>query len=229
MEKGTLYLIPTPLSERELSVRVHQELLNSLNEFIIEDLKTARRNLRKLGFTGDLNKVVFHLLNEHTNPDGIAAFLKGAMAGQNIGLLSDAGMPCIADPGADLVRIAHQKGIKVVPLEGSSSLFLALAASGLNGQSFQFLGYLPKAQAERKQKLQSIIREGRTSLFIETPYRNEHMFSDILEVCPPDSLLCIAADVTGEQEFIRTLPIREWKKVGWPLGGKLPAVFILGK
>ena len=231
--KGDLYLIPVPISDKEdNSGLVYPELertVNSLSEFIVEDLKTARRSLRKIGFKGEFDKMTFHVLNEHTDRKGVGKFLVSAEKGSNIGLLSDAGMPCIADPGSDIVRIAHANGIKVVPLYGQSSIFLALAASGLNGQNFTFHGYLPKEQVDRKRKLKEIEKREGAQIFIETPYRNNHMLSDILESCSPDTLLCVAMNVTGESEMIRTRSVADWKKAELPDLDKQPAVFLLGK
>ena len=255
--KGILYLIPVPISEDENSGLVYpllEQTVNSLDEFIVEDLKTARRSLRKIGFKGEFDKTIFHLLNEHTDPKSIAGFLASAEKGKNLGLLSDAGMPCIADPGSDIVRLAHKKNIKVVPLYGQSSIFLALAASGLNGQNFTFHGYLPKEQKDRKKKLKEIEstfsspiprfpgslketgsrRNGEagmavTHIFIETPYRNNHLLEDILATCSPETLLCVAMNVTGQSETILTKTIAEWKRGELPNLGKQPTVFLLGR
>ncbi len=239
--KGILYLIPVPIAdEDDNSGLVYPELekiVNSLSEFIVEDLKTARRSMRKIGFKGDFDKMTFHVLNEHTDRKGIEKFLKSAEKGGNVGLLSDAGMPCIADPGSDIVRLAHQKSIKVVPLYGQSSIFLALAASGLNGQNFTFHGYLPKEQANRRKKLKEInalalsllgrAGSGVTHIFIETPYRNNHLLEDILATCSPETLLCVAMNVTGSNEMILTKSIAEWRKGATPDLDKQPAVFLL--
>src|ERR1035438_1742393 len=154
--KGILYLIPVPISEEENSAMVYpllEQTVNSLDEFIIEDLKTARRSLRKIGFKGEFDKTIFHLLNEHTDLKGIEKFLTSSEKGKSIGLISEAGMPCIADPGSEIVKLAHKKNIRVIPLYGQSSIFLSLASSGLNGQNFCFHGYLPKEQNNRKKKL----------------------------------------------------------------------------
>lgn len=233
--KGSLYLIPVPISEDEFSGYVYpllEKTVNSLDEFIVEDLKTARRSLRKLGFNGKFDTMIFHLLNEHTDLNGIEKFLASAEKGKDIGLMSDAGMPCIADPGSEMVKLAHKKNIKVVPLYGQSSVFLALAASGLNGQHFCFHGYLPKAQPERKKKLKELERDSshnsQTQIFIETPYRNNHLLEDILSTCSPETLLCIASYVSTADEFIRTQSIGEWKKNNPPDLDKKPTVFLVG-
>ncbi|MFI5164677.1 MAG: SAM-dependent methyltransferase [Bacteroidia bacterium] len=237
--KGILYLIPVPIANEEdnsdLVYPLLQSTVNSLDEFIIEDLKTARRSLRKIGFKGEFDKTVFHVLNEHTDPKSIESFLASAEKGKNIGLMSEAGMPCIADPGSEIVRLAHKKNIKVVPLYGQSSIFLALAASGLNGQNFCFHGYLPKSQNERKKKLKELcsspFREGVscTHIFIETPYRNNHLLEDILSTCSPEILLCVAMTVTGKSEMILTKSIAEWRRSELPNLDKQPTVFLLGR
>jgi 16S rRNA (cytidine1402-2'-O)-methyltransferase len=234
--KGILYLIPVPISEEENSAMVYpllEQTVNSLDEFIIEDLKTARRSLRKIGFKGEFDKTIFHLLNEHTDLKGIEKFLASAEKGKNIGLMSDAGMPCIADPGSNIVRLAHKKNIKVIPLYGQSSIFLALAASGLNGQIFCFHGYLPKEQISRKKKLKELERDisanTQTQIFIETPYRNNHLLEDILLTCSSEILLCVAMNVTGKSEMILTKLIAEWRKSELPNLDKQPTVFLLGK
>ena len=222
-----------PISDSEdnssLVYPLLQSTVNSLDEFIVEDLKTARRSLRSIGFKGEFDKMTFHLLNEHTDGKGIEKFLASPDKGKNIGLLSDAGMPCIADPGSNIVRLAHQKNIKVVPLYGQSSIFLALAASGLNGQNFTFHGYLPKEPAGRKKKLKEIEKKEGAQIFIETPYRNNHMLSDILESCSPETLLCVAMNVSGSTESILTRSIAEWKRTELPNLDKQPTVFLLGR
>ena len=231
--KGILYLIPVPISEDDNPDLVYpllEKTVNYLDEFIVEDLKTARRSLRKIGFKGEFDKCTSHVLNEHTDLKGIEKFLTSTEKGKNIGLMSEAGMPCIADPGSEIVKLAHKKNIKVVPLYGQSSIFLALAASGFNGQNFCFHGYLPKEQANRKKRLKEIEKAiPQTQIFIETPYRNNHLLEDILSVCSPETLLCVAVNVTGSSEKIITRSIGEWKRGELPELDKQPAVFLLGK
>ena len=230
--KGILYLIPVPISDDENSGLVYpllEQTINSLDELIVEDLKTTRRSLRRIGFRGEFDKCIFHLLNEHTDLKGIEKFLESAEKGKNIGLMSEAGMPCIADPGSEIVKLAHKKNIKVVPLYGQSSIFLALAASGLNGQNFCFHGYLPKEQANRKKKLKEIEKREGTQIFIETPYRNNHLLEDILSTCSPETLLCVAVNISGASEKITTKAIAEWKRGELPNLNKQPAAFLLGK
>ena len=229
--KGSLYLIPVPISEGDplMVYPLLESTVNILDEFIVEDLKTARRSLRKIGFKGDFDKTTFYLLNEHTNSKAIDSFLASAEKGKNIGLMSDAGMPCIADPGSAIVRLAHKKGIKVVPLYGPSSILLALAASGLNGQNFCFHGYLPKEQANRKKKLKEIEKKEGAQIFIETPYRNNHLFEDVLSTCSSDRLFCVASDISGKSERIITKSVAEWKRGEHHDLDKVPTVFLLGR
>lgn len=231
--KGTLYLIPVPISDEEdnlgLVYPMLEQTVNSLSEFIVEDLKTARRSLRKIGFKGEFDKMTFHVLNEHTDMKSIGGFLSSSEKGKNIGLLSEAGMPCIADPGSDIVRLAHTKNIKVIPLYGQSSIFLALAASGLNGQNFNFYGYLPKEQVNRIKKLKEIEKREGAQIFIETPYRNQHLLSDIIASCSPETLLCVAMNITGKSEMILTKSIAEWRRSELPNLDKQPTVFLLGR
>jgi 16S rRNA (cytidine1402-2'-O)-methyltransferase len=240
--KGTLYLIPVPIAEDADSGLVYpllEQTVNALDEFIVEELKTARRSLRKIGFKGEFDKMTFHVLNEHTDRKEFEKFMVSLEKGKNIGLMSEAGMPCIADPGSEIVRIAHKKNIRVVPLYGQSSIFLALAASGLNGQNFCFHGYLPKEQASRRKKLKDIDEVihapsplGRAGvgchIFIETPYRNNHLLADILLTCSSETLLCVAVNITSVSERIITKTVAEWRKGEIPDLDKQPAVFLLG-
>ena len=233
MESGTLFLIPVFLSDtntNEIFPSVNLEIINSLNDFIVEDLRTARRFLRKVGYKKDFEKVNFHLLNEHTNPSDIYTYLDKAKIGHNIGLMSEAGIPCVADPGFEIVNLAHQLGIKVKPLIGPSSILQALMGSGFNGQQFVFHGYLPIDKSERRKTILSIVNKARknnqTQIFIETPYRNNKLVADILTFCAENTLLCIATDITGENEFIKTKSIHDWRKIKIDLHKK-PTVFLI--
>lgn len=235
MSKGRLFLIPTPLGENERSSWLNEEyslLLNSINIYIVEEIRTARRFLRKAGFSGSIDNLTFRELNEHTLPIDIEGYLNEAMKGSDIGLLSEAGLPCIADPGNLVVRQAHRQNIRVVPLVGPSSLMLALMASGLNGQHFTFQGYLPVKPNERTATIKKLEKEclqsGVAQVFIETPYRNLSLLESLIKTCLPDTYLCIAADISQEGEMIRTLSIGDWKKEKPDLHKK-PAVFILGR
>jgi 16S rRNA (cytidine1402-2'-O)-methyltransferase len=234
MIKGNLYLIPTPLGKTgfEAGLPVYNlQILQRIDTFIVEELRTARRFLRKAGYTKDFETVSFHLLNEHTPDHEALAMLENAVSGQHVGLLSEAGLPCIADPGNIVVRLAHQKGIRVIPLTGPSSIMLALMASGLNGQNFVFHGYLPVKPDERTKALRelehAVSKGNQTQIFIETPYRNLQMLESILKSCHPTLTLCIAADLTLETEWIRSMPLNEWKRQK-PELHKRPAVFLLG-
>lgn len=232
--KGNLYLIPTPLGEIDHGHALppyNSQIINLLDCFIVEELRTARRFLRKNGYKRDFETVTFHVLNEHTRIEDTSEFLVQADEGRNIGLLSEAGCPAVADPGSLVVKIAHDKGIKVVPLTGPSSIILSLMASGLNGQFFTFHGYLPVKPPERKLKLKELDRFAsrhlNTQIFIEAPYRNRQMIDAILETCSDQTLLCIASNVTMIDEFIVTKTIREWRRIK-PDPGKRPTVFLLG-
>lgn len=234
MAKGNLYLIPTPLGETGFETSLpafNLQTLKGIETFIVEELRTARRFLRKAGYLNDFDKVTFYLLNEHTPDSEAAGMLENALSGKNIGLLSEAGLPCIADPGNMVVRLAHKKGIRVIPLTGPSSIMLALMASGLNGQSFVFHGYLPVKPDDRAKALRELgnaaVKNNQTQIFIETPYRNMQMFESVLKHCHPSLTLCVAADLTLETEWIRSLALSEWKKHN-PELHKRPAVFLLG-
>jgi 16S rRNA (cytidine1402-2'-O)-methyltransferase len=233
MATGKLYLIPSFLGEspadQVFPIR-NAHLVALLTDFIVEDERTARRFLKKINPYIDISLLTFHLLNEHTDDKDISSYLDATTAGRSMGLISEAGMPCVADPGAAIVCMAHEKGISVVPLTGPSSIFLALAASGFNGQNFCFHGYLPKDKNERGKKIKELERFAhslnQTQIFIETPYRNHVMFDALMNYCNPSTLLCIAADITTESEFIRTQTISAWKKQVPDLD-KRPAVFLL--
>lgn len=230
---GKLYLIPSPLSDGEITDVIPSSvlrLLPTLDCFVVEEVRTARRYLSRAGLKGHIDSLEFHLLNEHSTPADAEA-LAGLFAdGRDVGLISEAGLPAVADPGAMLVEVCHRRGIRVVPLTGPSSLMLALMASGLNGQSFAFCGYLPAKAEQRRAAIRNIektsARLRQSQIFIETPYRNDAMLSDLLECCQDSTELCIAADITSEGEYIRTLSIARWKKEKTEIG-KRPCVFIL--
>ena len=220
MQKGNLYLIPSFLAETNTRAMVSTYNLDhiyALDVFIVENLRTARRFLRKLDYKRSFDEVVFYELNKHTDPGQIQSYLQLSLQGRHIGLISEAGSPCIADPGAAIVEQAHQRGIRVVPLIGPSSILLALIASGFNGQNFAFNGYLPIDKKQRDQKIRELdtkIREQRqTQVFMETPYRNNAMIASLLAQCRKDTLLCIASEITHEKwEKIQTRTIADWKK-----------------
>ncbi|MCX6292620.1 MAG: SAM-dependent methyltransferase [Bacteroidetes bacterium] len=231
---ATLYLIPTFLSEdhENMIPGYVTEIIHSLETFVVEDEKSARHFLKKAGHPKPLNDIQLFLLNEHTPFSEAVQLIKPLLAGKNIGLLSEAGCPAVADPGSDLVKAAHQNNIRVVPLIGGSSIILALMASGLNGQSFSFLGYLPRERNARIKSLKELEKnahlKNQTQIFIEAPYRNQHVVEDILQNCDAETRLCIACEITGKNEFIRTKSIREWKK-SIPDINKRPAIFLIGR
>lgn len=205
-------------------------MLPSISTYVVEAVRTARRYLSAAGLKGHVQDLEFHELNEHTTPEEVEALMKLFDDGRDVGLITEAGLPAVADPGAQLVRLCHCHGVEVVPMSGPSSLMLALMASGLNGQSFAFLGYLPAKTEERRQALRSIEKHSstarQTKIFIETPYRNDSLLADILSVCRADTEVCIAANITMPDAFIRTKTAGEWKK-SVPTVGKRPCVFLI--
>jgi 16S rRNA (cytidine1402-2'-O)-methyltransferase len=229
---GTLYLVPTILSEEALHVIPQNvfDITNKLTVFFVENEKTARRYLRKSGFTASFETTPVLPLNEHTDMATVSTYVEYLKQGTDCALMSEAGVPAVADPGSVLVRFCHQNNIRVVPLVGPSSILLALMGSGLNGQQFHFHGYIPVKQPQRKQYIQHMeaeTKKGVTQIFIETPYRNNAILQDIISACNSDVLLCIAYDLTGTKESIRTQPISYWKK-HLPALEKIPAIFLLG-
>ncbi|MCK4992864.1 MAG: SAM-dependent methyltransferase [Bacteroidales bacterium] len=232
--QGVLYLVPNTLGNLNTTGTIPAgitEKVSAINVFIVENLRNARRYLKKLNHEIDIDLLTFHELNEHTPEEEIPTFLKQALNGSDTAIISEAGVPGVADPGAAVVRLAHEHGIRVVPLTGPSSILLSLMASGLNGQAFRFLGYLPVKSPDRIRKIreieQEVRRKGETQIFIEAPYRNDALLKDILNSCDPSTLLCIAADLTLDSEFIHTWPVREWKKKK-PALHKRPAIFLIG-
>ena len=233
--KGILYLLPNTLGNQDISstipVIINQKI-DSIKVFIVEDLRNARRYLKRLNREIVIDDLTFHELNEHTPQDEIPLFLEEALNGADTAVISEAGVPGVADPGAAVVRIAHEKGIQVVPLTGPSSILLSLMASGLNGQAFTFHGYLPVKKPDRIRMIreieQVVFRKDETQMFIEAPYRNDALLADILESCNPSTLLCIAADITLDTEFIKTQTVSSWKKEK-PALHKRPVIFLLGK
>jgi len=228
-----LYLIPTPIADSppELALPAGTlAVMHSLDTFVVENAKTARAVLKQLGFPRPLQGLRMLTLSEHTRPQEVKELLAPLMAGEDVGLMSEAGCPGVADPGAALVRLAHRHGISVIPLVGPSALLLALMGSGLNGQRFAFHGYLPVNAQERAATLKQLESRSRTQdeteLFIETPYRNGAMFQALLSACHDDTQLCVAAGLTGPEAELHTASIREWRLRGWQ-APKLPTVFLL--
>lgn len=206
------------------------ELLRQVRHFVVEDLRTARRFLKSCDKSIDIDSLSFEVLNEHTRPEAVESMLAPALEGHDIGVISDAGCPAVADPGADLVAAAQRKGLEVVPLVGPSSILLSLMGSGFNGQSFTFLGYLPIDSAKRHARLKDmereIRRERRTQIFIETPYRNNKLIAELAAAMPGEMLLCVASDITGDNQSIRTMPLKVWKKETYNYD-KRPTIFLL--
>lgn len=215
---GRIYLIPVTLGGDDFLKVIPERVINltrQLRYFIVEDLRSARRFLRLIDREFPINDTVFFELNEHTGDSDIAHYLEPVMNGSDIGVLSEAGLPCIADPGARIIALAHQKKITVTPLSGPSSIIMALISSGMNGQNFTFNGYLPVKPAQRSAKLRELEKksgEGYAQIFMETPYRNRKMLESLVNTCHSDTLLCIAIDITLPTESIRTKKISEWKK-----------------
>lgn len=230
-----LYLLPVTLGETAIDAVLpayNGEVIRAIRHFIVEDVRSARRFLKKVDREIDIDALTFYPLNKHTSPEAISGYLKPLLAGESMGVISEAGCPAVADPGADVVAIAQRKNLKVVPLVGPSSIILSVMASGFNGQSFAFHGYLPIEPAERAKRLkqleQRIYNEQQTQLFIETPYRNNKMVEDILHNCRPQTRLCIAANITCEGEYIRTKTVKEWQG-HTPDLSKIPCIFLLYK
>lgn len=233
MAYGKLYLIPSPLGDyapEEVIPAPALEKVRTITRFVVEETRTARRYLSAAGLRGHIGELEFHELNEHTRPEEVDAYIKLFEDGTDVGIISEAGLPAVADPGSLLVALCHRNGIEVVPFVGPSSLMMALMSSGLNGQSFAFRGYIPVKTEERRkalkemEKLSAQLRQ--TQIFIETPYRNDSMIADILATCSPSTRLCLAADITLPDAFIRTKRVSEWKK-SIPVIGKRPCVFLI--
>lgn len=232
---GKLYLIPSPLGDCPIDnvIPVYtKSVINTIEIFIVEDVRTVRRYLKKAGIVKPVDELTFLILNEHTLGSEIGKLLNPILEGKNVGLVSEAGAPGIADPGADIVLLAHEKNIEVVPLCGPSSVLLAMMASGLNGQNFAFAGYLPVQKNERIKQIRQLEKksetENQTQIFIEAPYRNQHLITDIVENCNPNTYLCIACDITLQTEYIKTKSIKDWKN-NLPDINKRPAIFLIHK
>ena len=235
MIKGTLYLIPALLADGRVESVLPEETINiirGLSCFIVEEIRTARRFLIRTGIRTPVDEIDFHVFNEHSGDRGLYEYLNPALNGIHTGLLSEAGAPCVADPGSGIVKAAHELGIRVVPLTGPSSILLALMASGFNGQNFAFSGYLPADKLLRTKKIRELERtiaeKDQTQVFIETPYRNMQLFDAIVKTCNPQTLLCLATDLTGAGEVIRSQTVAGWR-VQKPDIHKKPTIFLLYK
>ena len=232
-----LILFPVPIGADDLAVSLpayNQELLFGCHTFIVEELRTARRFLKHAGYPHPIDDTTFHILNEHTSPEEITHYLDAIEDGEDVGLLSEAGLPCVADPGALVTRMAQGRGEEVLPLVGPSSLMLALMASGLGGQSFAFNGYLPVDRHQRVAAIRDLenraIRNGQTQIFIEAPYRNNQMLQALAETCHPETTICVACDLTLPTQIITTLPTAEWRKQRLNINlHKRNTVFLVGR
>ena len=244
MDKGRLILFPVPIGAEEMGYSLpaaNSALLGQCHTFIVEELRTARRFLKKAGYPYPIDDTVFLELNEHTtqaikqsNNQTIEQYLDAIERGENIGLLSEAGLPCVADPGAMITKVAQRRGIEIVPLVGPSSLMLALMASGFNGQNFAFNGYLPVDKSKRAAAIrhleERVHREHQTQIFIEAPYRNNQMLEALSTVLQPNTMICVACDLTLPTQYIRSLTAARWKKEKEAIDlHKRNTVFLIGK
>ena len=230
-----LYLLPVTLGDTPVEKVLppyNREIILGIKYFIVEDVRSARRFLRKVDSSIDIDGLTFYELNKHTRPEEISGYLRPLEEGSSMGVISEAGCPAVADPGADVVAIAQRKRLKVVPLVGPSSIILSVMGAGFNGQNFAFNGYLPIEPAERIRRLRElearVYQENQTQLFIETPYRNQKLMDEILRVCRPQTRLCIAANITCEGEYIQTRSVKEWKG-HLPELNKIPCIFLIYK
>lgn len=235
MKKGTLYIIPTPISGSDLSSTLlpkDRKIVEGLDSFVVETAKNARAHLTTLNLKKRIQDIHMQELNEHTRNYQVADMILPLLQGINMGLMSDAGAPTIADPGHKLVLEAQKKDVKVVPFVGPSSITLALMASGLNGQDFAFNGYLPKENNDLRKKIRSLELyakgTGQTQIFMEAPYRNQKVFDILISICESNTQLCVAQDITGENEYIKTKSIGMWKKEKKKLAD-IPCLFLLNK
>ncbi len=232
---GKLYLIPTTLGEMNADDVLPQTIkrtIDFIDYYIVENEKTARKSIKMVHAEKKQSELKLFLLNKHTDTKAHLDFIKPLLEGHNVGLMSEAGCPGVADPGAVIVKIAHEKGIQVIPLVGPSSILLALMASGMNGQSFTFNGYLPIDKSEKKQAIKGLEKlsfdKNQSQLFIETPYRNNKLLEDILQILQPNTLLCVACDITLPTEYIKTMTVNLWKKQKVDLHNR-PCIFIIHK
>ena len=232
--EAALYLIPVTLGDTPISnvlPSYNKEIILGIRHFIVEELRTARRFLKAVEKSIDIDSLTFYEMGKHADVSRFNQYLEPLRKGQSVGVISEAGCPAVADPGADVVAIAQREGLRVVPLVGPSSILLAVMASGFNGQSFAFHGYLPIDVGARTKRLKQLesrsAAEHQTQLFIETPYRNEKLMADLLATCNPQTRLCIAAGLTTEQEYVRSQSIRDWKKNGLPQISKIPTIFAI--
>lgn len=231
--RPALYLIPSTMSDASVSDVIPERnlaVIRAIRHFVVENVRTVRRFLKRCDRSIDIDSLSFTVLDEHTAPTEVSAMLAPLRAGEPVGVISEAGCPAVADPGADLVGIAQAEGLEVVPLVGPSSILLSLMGSGFNGQTFAFRGYLPyesKARSLRLRDMERRIRqEGETQIFIETPYRNNRLIGELTRTLPGNMLLCVASDITGQRESIQTMPLSKWAKASYNYD-KIPTIFLL--
>lgn len=230
-----LYLIPVELgdtSQQRVLPPYNHDIILGIRHFIVEEVRSARRFLKRVDRDINIDELTFYPMGKHANSVLFSEYLRPLEAGEPVGVISEAGCPAVADPGADVVAIAQRKGLRVVPLVGPSSMILAVMASGLNGQSFAFHGYLPIEPAERSKRLKFLetraIQERQTQMFIETPYRNQKLFETLCQTLRAQTRMCVAAGITTENEWIRTHTVAEWRHLSLPDLSKIPAIFLIG-
>ena len=235
MQKGNLYLIPNTLGNDNLSAAIPAgviEIVNKIDTYIVENIQTAAKFLKLAGIKRSLKELKFSVLNVNSNDSDITGYLDDAMNGKDTGLISEAGVPCIADPGAQIVKLAHEKGIRVIPLSGPSSVIMAIMASGFNGQNFAFNGYLPIDKKMRSSKLKELEKkvnfENQTQVFIEAPHRNDKLLAEMLDSLKPDTRVCLARELTMESEQVLSASVNELKQKSITLG-KVPVIFLIGR
>lgn len=233
--RGKLYLIPVPIADVDHAVclpEYNRSLLPEIKHYIVENIRSARRFLKAADRTIDIDTLTFYELNKHTAPEAISDYLRPLAAGESVGVISEAGCPAVADPGADVVALAQRGGYDVIPLVGPSSILLALMGSGFNGQGFAFVGYLPIDERERVERIRELeqraVRRGETQIFIETPYRNLQLLETLTKHCAPDTKLCVASGLQSEEMLLKTKPIRAWRGEK-PAIHKIPTIFLLGR
>lgn len=231
---AALYLIPVTLGDtpvQQVLPAYNKEVILGIRHFIVEEVRTARRFLKQVDRSIDIDSLTFYPMGKHADAARFSQYLEPLRQGESVGVISEAGCPAVADPGADVVAIAQREGLQVVPLVGPSSILLAVMGAGFNGQSFAFHGYLPIDPADRAKRLKQLearsASERQTQLFIETPYRNHKMIADILAVCHPRTRLCIASGLTTDKEYLRSKTVKEWKQTPPPDLNKIPTIFAI--
>lgn len=233
-QKGILYLIPNTLGSGPdaFATELSKAVVKELDTYIVEEIKSARKLLRSLGIEGPLEIFEYFMLNEHTRKGDPQEMIQPLLKGKNVGLISEAGLPCVADPGNVVVALAHENGIKVVPLSGPSSIMMALMASGMNGQEFIFHGYLPREKADRQKKIRQMeqnAQHGQTQIFMDAPYRNQQVYEDLINTCKMETMLCVAKNISMHDEMIMTKSITGWHMSKPPELNKQLVMFVMGK